>query len=261
MNAMKSKKESPRSLVRVGVTSLGLAVLLSGCGQSLSLSELPPTPLNVRLPGCRDCVGLELTFDTDPSDCPSLDRSTRATVNGHALVLSEPGGMGSGLGPFLPSCRRPQFTSPLRSHELGLDQESSRIEFTGGGKTLIMEGLSLDVERSVRWTAPGEPVLQAGQQVSLELTVPTDEVDFDFSAVTFTPDNAQANNSFTLGGAQLTSEGSTLRFTPPASLKSGRGTLSVNLTVHPKVTRCEGLASCSVRSTASLALPITALGQ
>jgi len=147
MSAMKSKKWEPRSLARVGVmTSLGLSVLLAGCGRALDLSELPPQPLEVRLPGCTECVGLVLTLRTDRSDCPTLASSTRATLNGHELILSEPGGMGSGLGPFLPDCHQPQFTSPLTTHELGLDQESFRIEMMGGGKTLIMEGIAVDAE-------------------------------------------------------------------------------------------------------------------
>lgn len=147
MSVMKSKKWEPRSLARVGVmTSLGLSVLLAGCGWGVDLSELPPQPLEVRLPGCTECEGLEVTLRTDRSDCPRLASSTRATLNGHELILSEPGGMGAGLGPTLPDCHQPQFTSPLTTHELGLDQESFRIELKGGGKTLIMEGSALDAE-------------------------------------------------------------------------------------------------------------------
>lgn len=261
MSAMKAKKWESRSLLaRVGVmTSLGLSVLLAGCGQVLDLSELPTPPLTVRLPGCRDCVGLELTFDTDRSDCPRLASSTRATVNGHELILSEPGGMGAGLGPTLPSCHQPQFTSPLTSHELGLAQEVSRIEFKGGGKTLLMEGYFLDAEHPLRWTAPGGPVLRAGQQVVLELSIPTDELDVNNASVNFSPENGAAGG-FSVSGDQLTYEGRTLRFTPPLSLRAGRGTLFVEAAVLPKVTRCEGLASCTVRSFSKLTLPVTTEG-
>jgi hypothetical protein len=258
MSAMKSKKREPQSLVRVGVMmSLGLA----GCGRALDLSELPPLPLEVRLPGCTNCVGLELTLRTDRSDCPRLASSTRATLNGHALTLSDPGGMGPGLGPALPDCHPPQFTSSLTTQELGLDQESSRIELTGGGKTLLMEGLSLDAERSLRWTAPGDPVLYAGQQVSLELSVPTDEFDRKNVSVMFTPENGESDRVFSLSGEQLTYEGPTLRFTPPSSLRSGRGTLYVSALVLPKVTRCEGFASCTAGSFAMLTLTVTTVGK
>jgi|GEM_PF-5161023 len=257
---MSAKKMEPRILALAGVTGLGLTVLLAGCGSAVDLSDLPSPALNVRLPGCRECVGLELTFTTDPSDCPTLASSTRATLNGHELELIDPGGMGPGLGPLLRSCHQPLFTSPLTSEALGLDQESSRIEFKGGGKTLVMEGLSLDAERTLRWAGSGAPDIHAGQQVALALSVATDTLDIDTSSVSFISETGRPGDSFIVGGEQLTYESGILRFTAPPSLDSGRGALSVSATLLPQVTRCEGLASCTVRRSTTLSLPGVTVG-
>jgi hypothetical protein len=188
-----------------------------------------PPPDGPVLPGEIDLIDAAGMGET----CFSVDSSVTATANGVVLANDELGGLGPGLGPFLPSCKHPAWQLPNGVFDGGTSLTISIVDSSGTVTAVFPTG------GGARQLSLGTSTVRSGEAASVGWAPASDAV----TALNFTfmeaPDAGRGYWSIdTDGGLEV--------LPPDAGSLALPGELYVNASATiGAASTCSGVAACS----------------
>ncbi len=171
--------------------------------------------------------------------CPALAAGTRVTVDGVQLDPEFLGGKhwttsdGMPALPYRRCIREARFKGSLPIPE---GAPKSRIELSGGGKTITVEVDALRAATRCWLLPPHQKILVRGQRVSLECAPSAFRI--TRASAAFGPTKYQNRPSDT-----VEREGNRFSFIVPKDW-SGKGLLTVDVEFEAPVLRCQNAAAC-----------------
>ena len=246
------------------VRSLGLffgAYGFLGCftGQAgQPLAKIPPVQVQALLSTTEPSGGTATLYivPQDLTQCPKVADSTRADINGIALILSDSGGWRDRKGGFK-YCAPPQFDGtgiPLTGDAMvRLHDSTATFELDAPGALLPM---------SLALVQPADGVLRPGAAAEIQITPTVGAI--THASIGFLPTSASATSfsvEFPSSASNLSVSNSVLSFTVPSTTAPAVGSLKLSVSIAVTPSRCKGPAVCAAQTggSGSIATSVTAL--
>jgi len=232
---------SPRSILFTVPFVAAMSASITGCQffdvfeDKTTLAELAPQNAQVKVDLDAEPM-VHLALEASPKGCEAITDDVEAKVDDRPMDLFTKGGEQPVKGSWV--CGAPTFRRALSPSELG--GARTHFEVADETATISVEFDDLLVPRTLEINAPNNRI-DPGEELAIDWSVPSDELDPDTLDVTFSYNDADLELA---APPQVRLEGTTLFVKVAPGSPAGKGTLSVSVEAHVPAVVCNGAPKC-----------------